>query len=217
MKKDYQYLLLDLDGTITDPMIGITRSVQYALSFFGIKILNLEELCPFIGPPLIDSFKEFYHFTDEQAQIALKKYREYFADKGLFENNVYDGIEDFLQSQINQGKELMIATSKPEPFAKQILEHFKLDHYFSFIGGATLDGTRSTKTDVIKYVLESNQITDLSSVIMVGDRKHDIIGARNNGIASIGVLYGYGNKAELENAGADYIVADINELTRLLS
>lgn len=217
MKKDYQYLLLDLDGTITDPMIGITRSVQYALSFFGIKIINLEELCPFIGPPLIDSFKEFYHFTDEQAQIALKKYREYFADKGIFENNVYDGIEDFLQSQINQGKELMIATSKPEPFAKQILEHFKLDHYFSFIGGATLDGTRSTKTDVIKYVLESNQITDLSSVIMIGDRKHDIIGARNNGIASIGVLYGYGNKAELENAGADYIVADINELTRLLS
>lgn len=217
MKKDHQYLLLDLDGTITDPMIGITRSVQYALSFFGIKIINLEELCPFIGPPLIDSFKEFYHFTNEQAQIALKKYREYFADKGIFENNVYDGIEDFLQSQINQGKELMIATSKPEPFAKQILEHFKLDHYFSFIGGATLDGTRSTKTDVIKYVLESNQITDLSSVIMIGDRKHDIIGARNNGIASIGVLYGYGNKAELENAGADYIVADINELTRLLS
>lgn len=216
MKRDYQYLLLDLDGTITDPMIGITRSVQYALSYFNIKVSRLEELCPFIGPPLIDSFKEFYNFTDEQAQIALKKYREYFTTKGIFENSVYDGIEEFLQSQINQGRKLMLATSKPEPFAKQILEHFKLDHYFSFIGGATLDGTRSTKTDVIRYVLETNHITDLSDTIMIGDRKHDIEGAKNNGIASIGVLYGYGDKAELEKAGADYIVADINELTTII-
>lgn len=216
MRKDYQYLLLDLDGTITDPMIGITRSVQYALSFFGIKVSNLEELCPFIGPPLIDSFKEFYHFTDEQTQIALKKYREYFSTKGIFENIVYDGIEEFLQSQINQGRKLMLATSKPEPFAKRILEHFKLDHYFSFVGGATLDGTRSTKTDVIRYVLKTNQITDLSRVIMIGDRKHDIIGAKNNGITSIGVLYGYGDKTELQRAGADYIVADINELTTII-
>lgn len=216
MKRDYQYLLLDLDGTITDPMIGITRSVQYALSYFNIKVNRLEELCPFIGPPLIDSFKEFNNFTDEQAQIALKKYREYFTTKGIFENSVYDGIEEFLQSQINQGRKLMLATSKPEPFAKQILEHFKLDHYFSFIGGATLDGTRSTKTDVIRYVLETNHITDLSDTIMIGDRKHDIEGAKNNGIASIGVLYGYGDKAELEKAGADYIVADINELTTII-
>jgi len=198
-------------------MIGITRSVQYALSFFGIKVLNLEELCPFIGPPLKDSFKELYHFTDEQASLALKKYREYFAAKGMFENNVYEGIEEFLQSQVNKGRTIMIATSKPETFAKQILEHFKLDHYFSFIGGATLDGIRSTKTDVIKYVLESNQITDLSGAIMIGDRKHDIIGAKNNGISSIGVLYGYGDKAELEKAEADYIVADIKELTSMLS
>ncbi len=216
MKRDYQYLLLDLDGTITDPMIGITSSVEYALSYFNIKVSRLEELCPFIGPPLIDSFKEFYNFTDEQAQIALKKYREYFTTKGIFENSVYDGIEEFLQSQINQGRKLMLATSKPEPFAKQILEHFKLDHYFSFIGGATLDGTRSTKTDVIRYVLETNHITDLSDTIMIGDRKHDIEGAKNNGIASIGVLYGYGDKAELEKAGADYIVADINELTTII-
>jgi phosphoglycolate phosphatase len=111
----------------------------------------------------------------------------------------------------------MIDTSKPKPFAKKILEYFKLDHYFLFIGDATLDGNRSTKTDVIRYVLESNQIKDLSRVRMIGDRKHDIEGARNSGISSIGVLYGYGDKAELESAGADYIVADIKELTRLLS
>lgn len=217
MNKDYQFLLLDLDGTITDPMVGITRSIEYALSHFNIKVNHLEELCPFIGPPLKDSFKEFYHFTEEQADIALKKYREYFAEKGMFENNVYEGIEEFLQSQIDLGRKLMIATSKPEPFAKKILEYFKLDHYFSFVGGATLDSSRSTKTDVIRYVLESNQIKDLSRVIMIGDRKHDIEGAKNNGIASIGVLYGYGNKAELQKAKADYIVTDINELTRLLS
>jgi len=216
MKKEYQYLLLDLDGTITDPMIGITRSVQYALSFFGIKVLNLEELCPFIGPPLKDSFKEFYHFTDEQASLALKKYREYFAVKGMFENNVYEGIEEFLQSQVKKGRTIMIATSKPETFAKQILEHFKLDHYFSFVGGATLDGSRSTKTDVIRYVLESKQITDLSAAIMIGDRKHDIEGAKNNGISSIGVLYGYGDKAELEKAEADFIVESIDGLKSIL-
>lgn len=217
MRKDYQYLLLDLDGTITDPMIGITRSVEYALSYFNIEVNRLEELCPFIGPPLIDSFKEFYNFTDEQAQIALKKYREYFSAKGIFENIVYNGIEEFFQIQISQGRKLMLATSKPEPFAKRILEHFKLDHYFSFVGGATLDGTRSTKTDVIRYVLETNHITDLSVTIMIGDRKHDIEGAKNNGIDSIGILYGYGDKAELENAGADYIIEDINELTKVFS
>jgi Predicted phosphatases len=217
MEKKYHYLLLDLDGTITDPMVGITRSVEYALSHFNIKVNHLEELCPFIGPPLKDSFKEFYNFTDEQADIALKKYREYFSEKGIFENVVYDGIEDFFQHQIKKGRTLMLATSKPEPFAKKILEHFKLDHYFSFVGGATLDDTRSTKTDVIKHVIESNHITELAQVIMIGDRKHDIEGAKNNDIASIGVLYGYGDKAELINAGADFIVEDITKLNLLLS
>ncbi len=217
MKKEYHYLLLDLDGTITDPMVGITRSVEYALSHFNIKVNHLEDLCPFIGPPLKDSFKEFYNFNDEQADIALKKYREYFSEKGIFENVVYDGIEDFFKDQIKQGRILMLATSKPEPFAKKILEHFKLDHYFSFVGGATLDGTRSTKTEVIKHVIESNHITELAQVIMIGDRKHDIEGARNNGIVSIGVLYGYGDKAELKSAGADFIVENITKLNLLLS
>lgn len=214
--KNIRYILLDLDGTLTDPMIGITRSVQHALAFFGIKVHNLEELCPFIGPPLIDSFKEFYHFTDEQAQVALGKYREYFATKGIFENNEYEGIKDFLQSQVDQGRILMLATSKPEPFAKRILDHFKLTHYFTFIGGSTLDGSRSTKTDVIKYVLSTNKVTDLSRVIMIGDRKHDIEGAKNNGISSVGVLYGYGSRTELEHAGADFIVEDVKGLKSLL-
>jgi haloacid dehalogenase superfamily, subfamily IA, variant 1 with third motif having Dx(3-4)D or Dx(3-4)E len=212
----YQYLLLDLDGTVTDPMVGITRSVQYALSFFGITIYNLEELCPFIGPPLKDSFKEFYHFTDEQAEEAVQKYREYFSAKGIFENEVYEGMEEFLKDQTQQGKNVMLATSKPEPFAIQILEHFNLGRYFSFIGGSTFDGSRSTKTDVIRYVLDTQDIKDLSKVVMVGDRKHDIEGAKENGVDSVGVLYGYGSEAELKQAGADYIVASIAELATVL-
>lgn len=217
MIKEYQYVLLDLDGTISDPVTGITRSIQHALSFFGITVPNPGELTQFIGPPLIESFKEYYHFNDEQAELALKKYREYFVAKGMFENYLYEGMEELLQALKKKGKTILLATSKPEPFAKQILEHFNLTHYFSFIGGATLDGKRSTKTDVIRYVLKTNQITEPTRAVMIGDRKHDIEGARNNGITSIGVLYGYGSEAELRKAGADYLAANIQELTRLLS
>lgn len=216
MKKEYQYILFDLDGTISDPATGITRSIQYALSFFEITVPNPEELTKFIGPPLIESFKEFYHFNDDQALLALKKYREYFVAKGMFENYLYKGIEELLQTLKEKGKTILLATSKPEPFAKQILEHFNLTHYFSFIGGATLDGSRSTKTDVIRYVLKSNQITEPGKTVMVGDRKHDIEGAKNNGITSIGVLYGYGSKTELQKAGADFLASDIKELMMLL-
>ncbi|BEG99934.1 HAD family hydrolase [Bacteroides sedimenti] len=216
MKKEYQYILFDLDGTISDPATGITRSIQYALSFFEITVPNPEELTKFIGPPLIESFKEFYHFNDDQALLALKKYREYFVAKGMFENYLYKGIEELLQTLKEKGKTILLATSKPEPFAKQILEHFNLTHYFSFIGGATLDGSRSTKTDVIRYVLKSNQITEPGKTVMVGDREHDIEGAKNNGITSIGVLYGYGSKTELQKAGADFLASDIKELMMLL-
>lgn len=216
MKKEYQYILFDLDGTISDPVTGITRSIQYALSFFEITVTNPEELTKFIGPPLIESFKEFYHFNDDQALLALKKYREYFVAKGMFENYLYEGMEKLLETLKKKGKTILLATSKPEPFAKQILEHFNLTHYFSFIGGATLDGSRSTKTDVIRYVLKANQIIEPGKAVMIGDRKHDIEGAKNNGITSIGVLYGYGSKTELQKAGADFLASDIKELMTLL-
>lgn len=216
MNKKYKYLLLDLDGTVTDSMEGITRSVQYALENFGITVTDLNTLRPFIGPPLKESFKEFYHFTDEQAETALKKYREYFSTKGLFENKVYEGMPQFLIDQVAKDRLLLLATSKPEPFAKQILAYFGLDSYFTFIGGGTMDGSRSTKTDVISYVLSANHVDDLSAVVMIGDRKHDIIGAENNGIDSIGVLYGFGDEAELRKAGATYIAANLRELSTLL-
>lgn len=214
--KQYNYLLFDLDGTITNSETGITRCVEYALNYFGIQVSDLHDLLPFIGPPLLDSFKEFYHFTDEQAVIATEKYRERYKDKGIYENELYPGIEELLAEAAQQGKTVILATSKPEIFARRILDYFKLSDYFSFIAGSGLDGSLHTKTDVINYILQSNNITDLSTVVMIGDRKHDIIGAKNVGIDSIGVLYGFGDYEELSEAGATHIVKDIAELRNLL-
>lgn len=214
--KQYKYLLLDLDGTITDSETGITRCVEYALNHFGIQVDDLRELSPFIGPPLLDSFKDFYNFTDEQAAIAVEKYRERYEKKGILENKLYPGIGEFLAEARQKDKIIILATSKPEIFAKRILDYFELSNYFSFVAGSGLDGSLHTKTDVIDYILQSNKITDLSSVVMIGDRKHDIIGAKNVGIDSVGVLYGFGDYKELSEAGADYIVEDIPALRKLL-
>lgn len=214
--KQYKYLLLDLDGTITDSETGITRCVEYALNHFGIQVDDLRELSPFIGPPLLDSFKDFYNFTDEQAAIAVEKYRERYEKKGILENKLYPGIGEFLTEARLKDKIVILATSKPEIFAKRILDYFELSNYFSFVAGSGLDGSLHTKTDVIDYILQSNKIIDLSSVVMIGDRKHDIIGAKNVGIDSIGVLYGFGDYKELSEAGADNIVEDIPALRKLL-
>lgn len=212
----YQYLFFDLDGTVIDPMQGITRSVAYALNHFGIVVNDLRELCPFIGPPLKDSFMEFYQFTEAQAEEAVKKYRERYSETGLYENEVYPGMAELLEQARRKGYQLMMATSKPDVFAGLILKHFHLDGYFSFVGGSGLDGSRYTKSDVIEYVIRENGITDLSKIVMIGDRKHDIIGAKAVGIDSIGVLYGYGDREELTTVGADYIVEDIAGLGELL-
>lgn len=211
-----QFILFDLDGTLTDPMVGITKSVQYALRHYGIEETDLKKLCPFIGPPLQDSFMEYYGFSEEKAAEAIGVYREYFSKTGLYENMEYSGIRDMLAGLKAAGKNLYVATSKPELFAKQILEYFRLTEYFDFIGGADMGETRVKKGDVIRYVLKENQITDLDQVMMVGDRKHDIIGAKENGLESTGVLYGYGSREELETAKADWIVDTVEALGRLL-
>ena len=211
-----QYILFDLDGTITDPKIGITSSVAYALNKFDINVENLDTLCKFIGPPLKDSFMEYYNFSEEDAEQAILYYRERFQDKGIYENFLYENFEDMLIRLKNQGKTLLIATSKPTVFAERILEHFNLRQYFDFVGGSNFDGTRTNKAEVIFHVLKENSISDLSNAIMVGDRKHDIIGAKKAGLQSVGVLYGYGNYEELEAAGADYIVKTVEELSTLL-
>lgn len=201
-----KYILFDLDGTLTDPGLGITNAVMYALKKFNIEVPERSELYKFIGPPLLESFEKFYGMSSEESQMALQYYREYFKPYGLYENTVYDGIEELLAELKAEGKKLILATSKPEPFAIEILRHFKLDKYFDFIAGATMDEKRVRKADVIAYALESCEITDLSSAIMIGDREHDVLGAKEVGLESIGVLYGYGDLEELENAGATYIV-----------
>lgn len=147
--------LFDLDGTLTDPKQGITKSVAYALSKFDIHVSHLDDLCIFIGPPLLDSFMEYYHMSKEDAEKAITYYREYFSVTGLFENEVYEGITKLLQTLKDQGKKFYVATSKPEIFAKQIMEHFQLGEYFEDICGASMDSTRSKKGDVIAYALKN--------------------------------------------------------------
>lgn len=214
--KNYQIVLFDLDGTLTDPGVGITNSVAYALKKYGIEVADKTQLYPFIGPPLIDSFEKYYGFSEEEAKHAVTLYREYFREKGIFENEVYDGIAPMLEHLENSGKTLIVATSKPEIFARQILEHFQLDGCFRYIAGANLDGTRSKKNEVIEYALEACDVTDRSSAVMIGDRDYDIIGAQKTGLDSVGVLYGYGNRAELERAQATYIVKTVADLEQLL-
>ena len=212
----YKYILFDLDGTLTDPGIGTTNSVMYALKKFNIDVEDRATLYKFIGPPLLESFEKYYGFSKEESELALKYYREYFKPYGLYENEVYEGIEELLAELKNREKVLIVATSKPEAFAVEILKHFHLNHFFDFIAGATMDEKRTKKADVIAYALEQCKITDKASAIMIGDREHDVLGAKRVGLDSIGVLYGYGNYEELKNAGATYIVENPEEILKII-
>lgn len=208
-------VLFDLDGTLTDPFLGITRSVAYSLKSFGIEVDDLETLKPFIGPPLDVSFREYYHMDEAQSWEAVEKYREYFSKKGLFENKVYEGMEDFLQSLLNMDMKLYVCTSKPEVFAKEILDHFSLTPYFTGIYGATLDGSLKNKGDVIAHCIKQEQL-NIQDCMMVGDRQHDIVGAHQNQIPCIGVLYGYGSLEEFQEYHCDYIAKDLIELKKII-
>lgn len=206
-----QVYLFDLDGTLTDPKEGITKSVAYALEKFDITVKHLDDLCVFIGPPLLDSFMKEYGMSESMANDAIRYYREYFSLKGIFENKVYDGIEAMLKMLKEKGHTCIVATSKPEEFARQIIEHFQLQAYFDDVCGATMDGSRSKKGDVIAYALNKHAIKK-DAAIMVGDRKHDIIGAHENGLPCIAVLYGYGSREEFIEAKADVIIESVDDL-----
>lgn len=212
----YQTILFDLDGTLTDSSQGILNSVAYALEKMNIPVPDIQELLPFIGPPLVESFQTFYHFSPEKSLEAVEYFREYFADKGIFENAVYPHIPELLENLHNKEKQLILATSKPEVFAKKVLKHFELDHYFTIVAGASLDSSRIKKADVIAYALEQLPAVHRQTCVMVGDREHDIIGARENDIASMGILYGFGNRKELEQAGATYISEDVDQMLEIL-
>lgn len=211
----FDYLFFDLDGTLTDPAEGITNSFIHAYKYFEMEVPDYKTLCSYIGPPLLDTFRSSFGFSEEKAKEGVKVYREYFSTKGLFENLVYEGIPSLLENLLKNGKTLVVATSKPEIYSIQILKHFDLSKYFTFICGSNEDESRSKKDEVIKYALEKCQISDKSKVLMIGDRMHDIIGAKKNNIKSCGVLYGYGNKEELINAGADFIASTLNDVKNI--
>lgn len=217
--KMYQYILFDLDGTLTDPKEGITKSVQHALKSFGITENNLSLLEPFIGPPLKESFMNFYSMTEEEALKAVEVYRERFSEKGLYENEVYPGIDKLLAKLKEEGKHLAVASSKPTFFVNKILKYFSLDKYFDVVMGSELDGTRVKKEEVITEALKQltgSEKPDTSNIVMVGDRKFDVEGAKAFSMTSVGVRYGYAQENELEEAGADYIVSTVKELEKLL-
>ena len=195
----------DLDGTLTDPKPGITGCIQYALDRLGFPVPHQDELVWCIGPPLHASLKKFVG-TDELADRALELYRERFRDVGLYENRLYDGIGKTLSEVASGGRRLFVATSKPKIYADRIIDHFGLRHHFAHVFGSELDGTRTDKADLLAYALVETGM-DRSRAIMIGDRSHDMVGARKNGMKAIGVLYGYGSLTELTEAGAHHLCA----------
>ena len=217
MQNKYKYALFDLDGTLTDPGEGITRSVQYALAKFGINVENRQELFCFIGPPLHESFEVYYGFSRSDAMKAVDYYREYYGVKGIFENLVYDGIREALETLQNSGVKICLATSKPESYAKQILEHFALDGYFFAVAGSEMDGTRTKKAEVIERALGLLGNPDIKDCVMIGDREHDVLGGKAHGMDTVGVLFGYGSREELERTGATHIAATPEEIVNLIA
>lgn len=214
--KNYRYLFFDLDGTLLKSGEGIQRCAQHALRHFGINIEDLEKLRPFVGPPLEDSFKDFYHFTAEQAHEATRIYSERYARLGAYEAEPYEGVFEFLQHLKDAGKILVLCTSKKIRMAEIVTRHFKLAPYLDYIGARDEEGTIHTKADVIRHIIKELNITDKHEIVMIGDRKFDMTGAREVGLDCIGVLYGYGDAAELTAAGATYLAANYDELERLL-
>lgn len=213
----YQYLLFDLDGTLTDPKEGITKSVQHALRHFGIEVSDPDTLTPYIGPPLISSFMEFHGLTPQQAQEALVVYRERFGTVGLFENEVLDGVPQMLRALKGKGRFVAVASSKPEEYVRRILAHFELLQYFDEVVGATMDEKRSAKKDIIEEALRRmGKAPGDKEILMIGDRKHDVEGAKLCGLDSLGVYTGFAPQGELEEAGATYVCNTISEMADFL-
>lgn len=210
----YQWYLFDLDGTLTDPKEGITKCFRYALEKMGAESPELAELEQYIGPPLMKSFQQY--FSEEGAKKAVEYYRERYREIGIFENGVYDGIEEVLKAAKASGKKLALATSKPQHFAQIIMDHYGLSQYIDVLVGARNDV--QTKADVIRQVFAEAGLDEAGKkqALMVGDRLHDIEGAKECGIDSLGVRFGYAKQNELEEAGADYIVATTEELKEFI-
>ena len=214
MINNYKYLFFDLDGTLTDSAEGIINCMKYALTAMGRNIPD--DMNRFLGPPLYESFDKFCGMNEEEVLEAVRIFRERYSTVGLFENRVYDGIPEMLERLRLGGKQLYVATSKPEVYAKRILDKFGLSHYFHVIGGADINGTRNNKWEVIEYVLENAGITYRNGVLMIGDRRQDVLGAHKTGLKCLGTLWGYGPIEELTEAGADFIAHTPQEAADML-
>lgn len=209
----YKYIFFDLDGTITDSAPGITNSCAYALAKYGINETN-DQLKRFVGPPLIPAWMENYGFSEETAKQALEYYREYYVEKGIYENYPYEGIKEVLLKLKDTGMKIVLATSKPEPYAERIVEFFDMSDVFDLVAGSTLSENRSKKVEVIEYAIEKMNIKDRKEILMIGDRHYDITGASLAGTDSMGVLYGYGTREELKDA--TYIAETVNDVARII-
>lgn len=209
-------VFFDLDGTITDSREGIINGFKHALSYFNIEVEDEKYLEKFIGPSLYETFKNEYKLDEKQAQVAINKYREYYSTHGLKENKLYDGIKELIIDLANNKQNVILATAKPEVFAEEILEMYGLKQYFHFIGGASLDESRIQKADVISYSIKNSGPINIEECIMVGDRAHDVNGAKENNMKCVGVTYGFGSEEELKKAGASYIAKDAEELRKIL-
>ena len=217
LNREIDLILFDLDGTLTDAGPGILNCLEYALEDQGIPVPPREEMRTYLGPPLAVTFRDAFGMNDQQVTQAIDKYRERYHDVGLFENSVYEGVPELLAALQASGLRLVTATSKPEYSATRILQHFELDQYFEFIGAAALDGSRDSKSLVIAHTLQNTNTHPTShNMIMIGDRHHDVHGAREHGIDTIGVLWGYGDESELNQAGAINLVESPSQLVSLL-
>ncbi|MGN1118852.1 MAG: HAD-IA family hydrolase [Oscillospiraceae bacterium] len=211
----FNTILFDLDGTLTNPYIGITSGILYALEKLGVERPPRESLVTFIGPPLFDELQRRFGFDDDTAREGVRLYREYYSAGGLFENELIDGAEDLLKTLKARGKRICLATSKPEEYARRILERFRVLEYFDFVGGATLDGRIGTKAEVIRLVLRETG-ADPSECVLVGDRFHDILGAHETGMKCICVLVGFGSREEYAQYGADFVAETLAEVNGLV-
>ena len=214
--QNYNTILFDFDGTIMNTMEGITRGVESALLRLGKTPPARSALTCFIGPPIIDGFMEFAGLDYETAVQGAAFYREYYRERGLLECEPYPGIGRLLERLCHEGCTVALATSKPQPFAEDILRAADLHRFFHIISGAGIDGSHNDKETVIRHALSLHPAPDLTRCVMVGDRKYDILGAHAVGLPCIGVLYGFGSRAEFEHAGADFIAEDVDALESLL-
>lgn len=212
----FDTVLFDLDGTLTDSGPGIIKAVEYALNKFDITVTDRQSLRAFVGPPLRDSFSRFYGFSAKDAERAVAYYREYYNDTGVYENSVYEGIPEALKALKDEGYTLAVATSKPETLSVRVLDHFDLSGYFKVVSGASEDASLYLKADVIRQAMRRLNLSDTEGLLMVGDREHDVIGAKDVGIPCLGVLFGYGDREELTAAGAAALAKTAADIVRFV-